>query len=91
MALAFFPIEDLYELSELRKLRTPFMMNISKCFQTGRIEKYEMKEICKRIVQTASSYVDPSLQAKLRHIIFDAESNSTLKKEHEALGQFNMK
>ena len=65
-------------------------MNISKCFQTGRIEKDEMKEICARIVQTASSYVDPNLQAKLRHVIYHA-TNETLKHEHEALRQINMK
>ena len=67
------------------------MVNISKCFQTDEIEKVEMKEICGEIVNTASSHVNPRLQAKLKHVIFQDASNETLKKEHEALGKFNMK
>ena len=91
MALTFFPIEDANELEELRKLKSPFMMNISKCFETGEIEEDEMKKICEEIVKTASSYVDPELQAKLDHVIFQDVSNDTLKKEHQALGNFDMK
>ena len=79
----------------MRKLRSDFMVNISKCFQTGEIDKYghneNMKAICEQIVKTASSHVDPELQAKLKHVIFQDVSNDTLKKEHEALGNFNMK
>ena len=68
------------------------MVNISKCFQTGEIEQDEMKEICEKIVETASSHrLDPNLQAKLKDVIFQNGSNETLKKEHEALGKFNMK
>ena len=66
-------------------------MNISKCFQTGKIKRDEMKLICEEIVKTASSQIDPKLQAKLKHVIFQDVSNDTLKKEHEALGNFNMK
>ena len=67
------------------------MMYISKCFQTGRIEKEEMKETCERIIKTASSHrLDPNLRAKLQHVIFQDVSNETLKNEHIALGQFNM-
>ena len=50
-----------------------------------------MKEICEEIVNTASSNVDLNLQAELKHVIFQNVSNETLKKEHEALGKFNMK
>ena len=75
----------------MRKLRSEFMVNISKCFQTGEIEKDDMKKICEDIVKTASSYIDPNLQAKLKHVIFQDVSNETLKNEHIALGKFNMK
>ena len=91
MALTFFPIEDGKELKELRKLKSPFMVNITKCFQTREIGKDDMEKICEQIVKTASSHVDPRLQAKLKHVIFKDGSNETLKKEHEALGKFNMK
>ena len=91
LTLTFFPIEDAKDLKEMRKLRSPFMVNISKCFQTGKIEKDEMKKICEQIVKTASSHVDPNLQAKLKHVIFQDASNETLKNEHEALKNFNMK
>ena len=67
------------------------MNEISKCFQTGESEEDEMKKICEEIVKTASSHVDPKLQAKLQHVIFKDGSNETLKNEHEALGKFNMK
>ena len=67
------------------------MVNISKCFQTGVIEKDDMKTICEEIVKTASSDIDSNLQAKLKHVIFQDASNETLKNEHEALGKFNMK
>ena len=91
LAITFFPIEDEKKLEELRKLKSPFMMNISKCFETGKIEEDEMKKICEEIVKTASSYVDPRLQAKLKHVIFQDGSNETLKNQHEALAKFNMK
>ena len=66
-------------------------MNISKCFQIDEYKYGEMKTICEQVVKTASSYVDPKLQAKLQHVIFQDASNETLKNEHEALAKFNMK
>ena len=92
LALTFFPVEDAKELEDLRKLRSPFMVNISKCFQTGKIEKGLIKKICEKIVETSSSHrLDPNLHVKLEYIIFQNTLNETLKKEHEALGNFNMK
>ena len=79
----------------MRKLRSDFMVSISKCFQTGEIDGYgrnkNTKAICEQIVKTASSHVNPQLKAKLQDVIFQNGSNETLKKEHEALGKFNMK
>ena len=65
------------------------MVNISKCFSTGDI--MDMKGICEQIVKTASSRIDPEMQAKLKHVIFQKLSNETLKNEHKALKDFNMK
>ena len=91
MALTFFPIEDPNELEELRKLRSKFMENVSKCFQTKSVIKgVEMKEVCQQIIKHASSHVDPKLKTKLEGVIFH-QSNKTLNKEHEKLVDFNMK
>ena len=91
LALTFFPIEDLKELEEMRKLRSEFMVNISKCFRTCKLDKDKMKEICEQIIKTVSFHrLDTDLQAKMEHIIFQNNSNETLKIEHEALVQFNM-
>ena len=90
LALTFFPIEDTKELEELRELRSPFMMSIARCFQTDKLEKDEMKAICKQIVKNASSYINPNLRAKMEGIIFQNLLNETLKKEHKALEQFNI-
>ena len=67
------------------------MVNITKCFQTGKIGKDDMKKICEQIVKTASSHVNPQFKAKLQDVIFQDGSNETLKNEHEALGKLNMK
>ena len=102
MALTFFPVEDANELEKLRKLRSPFMVNISKCFQTGTFKDVDkmfdkiisrLNEKCHisyEIVKTASPDINPELKARLKHVIMQNESN-TLKLEHEALGQFNMR
>ena len=70
---------------------TPFMKNICKCYQTGKIKKGEKKNICNEIINSASSYVDPELKAKLNDIIFQAESNKTLKLQQEDLENFNLR
>ena len=67
------------------------MQNICKCYQTGKIEKEQKNKICDEIISTASSYVDPGLKAKLNDVIFQTESNKTLKLQQDALENFNLR
>ena len=91
LKLSFFPIENTEELKKLRSLMTPFMKNISRCYETKHIDGEEKKRICKDIINTASSYVNPELKKKLDDVIFQIESNNTLKLQQEDLQNISLK
>ena len=75
----------------MRSLMTPFMQNICKCYQTGQIEWEKKENICDEIIKTASPYVNPELKIKLNAIIFQTESNKTLKLQQQDLENFNLR
>ena len=91
LKLSFFPIENTEELKKLRSLMTPFMKNISSCYETKEIGKKRRKRICKDIINTASSHVNPELKKKLDDVIFQIESNNTLKLQQEDLQNISLK
>ena len=70
---------------------TSFMKNICRCYETKKIEKEEMKRICYDIISTASSYVNPELKKKLDRVIFQIQSNNTLKLQLKDLENISLK
>ena len=70
---------------------TPFMKNVSRCYETKTIDEKEKEQICDDIINTASSDVDPELKEKLDHVIFQIGSNNTLKLQQEDLQNISLK
>ena len=67
------------------------MKNICRCYETKEIGWIEKKRICDDIIDSASSHVDPELKKKLDRVIFDIESNSTLKLQQQDLENISLK
>ena len=70
---------------------TPFMKNICRCYETKKIDQEEKKRICNDIINTASSYVNPELKKKLDRVIFQVQSNNTLKLQQQDLENISLK
>ena len=91
LKLSFFPIESEEELETLRSLMTPFMKNICRCYKTEYIDDKEKERICDDIISTTSSYVNPELKKKLDRVIFQVQSNNTLKLQQQDLENITLK
>ena len=86
----FYPIEDPAELTRLRSLMTPFMLNIQKCFTTTNLDQQQRARICDEILNSISPVVDPELLNGLNQIIGQPE-NRTLGLEQSALRQISLR
>ena len=68
LAITFFPIEDHIELTRLRRMLSPFMNNVRKCFVNQDPGANERETICDAVINSASSNVDPNLLIELNRL-----------------------
>ena len=85
-----YPIEDPAELTRLRSLMSPFMINIQKCFTTKNLNYQQQARIHYEILDSISPVVDPELLNGLNQIIGQPE-NRTLDLEQRALRQISIR
>ena len=87
LAIFFFPIETHSELTRLRRLLSPFMKLIQKCYLNKTVFLKNRMRICQEIIFNASSDVDPNLVTELNRLT--NLTSSELASEHQLQRQFN--
>ena len=90
LALTFFPIEDVAELTELRALMSPFMNNVAKCGEYSGNDDDERENIVNELIRTASSTINQELVDRLNQAMIRPE-NRTLNVEHDRLRAMNIR
>ena len=92
LKLCFFPIENIEDLATLRKMMTPFMKNICRCYEIKTIDREEKERICGEIIKTASTYVNSELKSKLDHLItHQIDSKNNLKLQQRNLENISLR
>ena len=90
LALTFFPIEDGVELTRLRAVLSPFMLNVRKFGEYNGIDGTERVRICDDIINTASSDVDQELIDRLNRVMIRPD-NEKINLEHDRLRAMNIR
>ena len=90
LAITFFPIENQNELTRLRRLLSPFMESVRKCYVNEYIGPRQRETLCDAVINSVSSTVDPNLLVELNRLINLSQHNE-LVLGHQQQRQLSMK